>query len=132
MTALAGAFSGLLATAIANLNLKHGISGWKWIFIIEGIVTIGWGLILFVVMPRKPSTAPLLSKEEVTAVEQALEEDWSYEHSSEKFSVSQCLKAFTSPHLYLFAPAMFFNGITLFGLSILCVIHFTSFVLNFR
>jgi hypothetical protein len=33
-TSLAGAFSGLLAYGIKNLNGKHGIAGWQWIFIV--------------------------------------------------------------------------------------------------
>jgi hypothetical protein len=34
VTSLAGAFSGLLAFGIENLNGKHGIAGWQWIFIV--------------------------------------------------------------------------------------------------
>jgi hypothetical protein len=33
-SSLAGAFSGLLAYGIRNLNGKHGIAGWQWIFIV--------------------------------------------------------------------------------------------------
>jgi len=38
-SALAGAFAGLLAARILNLVGVHGIRGWKWIFIIEGVKT---------------------------------------------------------------------------------------------
>lgn len=34
VTSLAGAFSGLLAFGIRNLNGVHGIAGWRWIFIL--------------------------------------------------------------------------------------------------
>jgi hypothetical protein len=34
VTSLAGAFSGLLAFGVQNLNGKHGIAGWQWIFIV--------------------------------------------------------------------------------------------------
>ncbi len=34
VTSLAGAFSGLIAYGIRNLNGKHGIAGWQWIFIV--------------------------------------------------------------------------------------------------
>ena len=34
VTSLAGAFSGLLAFGIENLNGKRGIAGWQWIFIV--------------------------------------------------------------------------------------------------
>jgi MFS family permease len=38
--ALAGAFGGLLAAAIAQMNGLGGLSGWAWIFVIEGLGTI--------------------------------------------------------------------------------------------
>jgi len=37
---LAGAFGGLLARAISNMNGVGGKPGWAWIFILEGLVTI--------------------------------------------------------------------------------------------
>ncbi|CAI0650524.1 unnamed protein product, partial [Colletotrichum noveboracense] len=37
---LSGAFGGLLAGAItANLHDAHGIAGWRWLFIVEGVAT---------------------------------------------------------------------------------------------
>ena len=37
---LASSFSGLLAAAVfAGLDGKHGLSGWRWLFLIQGVVT---------------------------------------------------------------------------------------------
>lgn len=38
-TSLSGAFSGLLAAAIINMNGVGGQAGWRWIFFLEGICT---------------------------------------------------------------------------------------------
>lgn len=39
---LSGAFGGLLAGAITGgLEGAHGIRGWRWLFIVEGVATIG-------------------------------------------------------------------------------------------
>lgn len=35
---IAGAFSGLLAYGIAHMDGVGGLEGWRWIFILEGIV----------------------------------------------------------------------------------------------
>jgi hypothetical protein len=37
---LAGAFGGLIAYAILRLEGENGLSGWQWIFIIEGTATV--------------------------------------------------------------------------------------------
>ncbi|KAK2020662.1 major facilitator superfamily transporter [Colletotrichum zoysiae] len=45
---LSGAFGGLLAGAItANLHDAHGIAGWRWLFIVEGVATVGVALVAF-------------------------------------------------------------------------------------
>lgn len=36
MTSLAGAFSGLLAAAIENMDGLRGLRGWAWIFVLVG------------------------------------------------------------------------------------------------
>ncbi|KAK7949173.1 major facilitator superfamily domain-containing protein [Apiospora aurea] len=41
---MAGAFSGLLAFAIANMSGIAGLGSWQWIFIIEGLLTVLIGL----------------------------------------------------------------------------------------
>ncbi|KAK1593696.1 major facilitator superfamily transporter [Colletotrichum navitas] len=45
---LSGAFGGLLAGAItSNLHDAHGIAGWRWLFIVEGVATVGVALVAF-------------------------------------------------------------------------------------
>jgi MFS family permease len=44
-SSLANMFGGLLGAGIlGNLNGAHGIAGWRWLFIIEGVITIGIAL----------------------------------------------------------------------------------------
>lgn len=63
-TILAGAFGGLLASAIANMNGIQGLSSWRWIFILEGIVTVLVGLASFFCITDFPREAKWLSEEE--------------------------------------------------------------------
>ncbi|KAI8653735.1 hypothetical protein LRP88_00525 [Fusarium phalaenopsidis] len=49
-------FAGYLqAAAYKNLNGVHGLSGWRWLFIIDGIITIGIAFIGYIVFPDVPS-----------------------------------------------------------------------------
>jgi MFS family permease len=63
-SAFSGAFSGLLAFAIAKLDGAHGIRGWRWIFLIEGSLTIGVGLIVPFLIPDFPEKAKWLSEDD--------------------------------------------------------------------
>lgn len=57
--ALAGPmFSGLLAYAIENLNGRGGLEGWRWIFVIEGLVTIFFSAFIVLLLPDFPQKAP--------------------------------------------------------------------------
>ncbi|GFF64926.1 hypothetical protein IFM47457_10957 [Aspergillus lentulus] len=55
------AFGGLLAAAILQLNGIHHIAGWQWLFIIEGSVTVGVGVICSLIMPEFPHNSRILS-----------------------------------------------------------------------
>ncbi|KAJ7160895.1 MFS general substrate transporter [Mycena filopes] len=61
---LAGAFSGLLAYGINFMSGTQGLEGWSWIFILEGIATVGVGILAFFVLVDFPSTAGFLTLEE--------------------------------------------------------------------
>lgn len=62
---LSGAFGGILAGAITDhLHNAHGIAGWRWLFIVEGVATVGVALIAIFILLDYPSTSKRLSPEE--------------------------------------------------------------------
>ncbi|KAH8727171.1 major facilitator superfamily domain-containing protein [Phaeosphaeriaceae sp. PMI808] len=61
---IAGAFGGLLAFAIAKMDGINGYGGWRWIFIIEGAVTVAFGLVTKFWVVDWPETATFLSNDE--------------------------------------------------------------------
>ncbi|KAM0512947.1 hypothetical protein ACHAPE_008306 [Trichoderma viride] len=63
-TTLAGAFGGLLAAAIGKMNGMRGYSGWRWIFLIEGGLTVLVSFILFFLLPDFPEEAKWLKEDE--------------------------------------------------------------------
>ena len=63
-TALASAFGGLLAYAIAGMAGTNGYLGWRWIFIIEGLISVAIGLFCLFTTPGWPDTATFLDNEE--------------------------------------------------------------------
>lgn len=63
-TCLAGGFSGLIAAGIWNLNGKRGLEGWRWIFIIEGAITIVCSALMYFFISDFPEDAKYLSDNE--------------------------------------------------------------------
>jgi hypothetical protein len=137
-TSLAGAFSGLLAFGIENLNGKRGIAGWQWIFIVvshplltynyplhilkcliqEGAFTSAFGLATIFFVPTSPKTIRFLTKEEREAYCQDLADNWSGDADTdgkydEVFSWSEVASVFkNAPHVLLMSIPFFLNGVT--------------------
>ncbi|OMP83205.1 putative transporter [Diplodia seriata] len=62
---LSGAFGGILAGAITGgLDGAHGIAGWRWLFIVEGVATCGWSVISAFLLLDFPATSRKLSARE--------------------------------------------------------------------
>lgn len=74
---LSGAFGGVLAGAISgHLDGARGIEGWRWLFIIEGVLTVTMALFAPFSLLDYPATSKGLTAEErVVAVERLTTED---------------------------------------------------------
>ncbi|UKZ96441.1 uncharacterized protein TrAFT101_011232 [Trichoderma asperellum] len=69
-SALSGAFSGLLAAAIALMDGIGGYEGWRWIFLLEGIATTLLGVLCFFFLIDSPSlSGSWLSQDEIRFLE---------------------------------------------------------------
>lgn len=73
----AGAFGGLLARGILEMHGVAGLSGWKWLFILEGLLTFVIAVSAYFIMSDYPSTAKFLSPTERTEVTRRLRADQS-------------------------------------------------------
>ncbi|TVY83547.1 putative transporter [Lachnellula suecica] len=72
---LAGAFSGLLAFAIDKMDGIGGLSGWRWIYILEGILTVAIACTLPWTLPDSPQRANFLTTGEKGYINRRLEQD---------------------------------------------------------
>jgi MFS family permease len=61
---VAGAFSGLLAYGIAHMDGVGNLAGWRWIFILEGILTVIVAIAAYFTLYDFPETASFLTEEE--------------------------------------------------------------------
>jgi sugar phosphate permease len=71
----AGAFGGLLAYGINEMDGVGGKPSWAWIFILEGLATLVVAFVAYWAINDYPRTATFLSEEERTEVERRLKAD---------------------------------------------------------
>ncbi|CAK7894633.1 high-affinity nicotinic acid transporter [[Candida] anglica] len=64
VTCLAGAAGGAIAYRINDLDGKHGLESWRWIFIIDGIITVAGALVLYFTIADFPEEARFLNANE--------------------------------------------------------------------
>jgi MFS family permease len=74
---LAGAFGGAIAFGVGHMNGAHGLSAWRWLFIIEGAPSCASAVLVWFLLPDYPETAKWLSKEEKELTEHRLAKEGS-------------------------------------------------------
>jgi sugar phosphate permease len=104
---IGNAFGGLLALAILQADGRHGIEGWRWLFIIEGVVTIGVALIFMTFVPNKPETMRWLTPVERDRLVYRLQLDRGTVDGTEEMSNMEALKlAGTDPKVWLLCATL--------------------------
>lgn len=115
---LAGAFGGLLASAILKLPHFGGLKTWRMIFAIEGIITVGISLIAFFTLTDRPATAKWLTPEERDlAISRVKSERVATTEVLDKLDRKKVLKGIFSPVTLGTAFIFLLNNITVQGLA---------------
>lgn len=155
---LSGAFSGLLAAAISNMDGICGLRGWSWIFILEGIFTVVVGLLCVYLLPNTPKTCWGLTDlecrlayerleststrfqpreelaEKLKQTEQAFENDWTPtalpKAWTTKLWLRDTLRTFTDPMLLLLCVAGFCCALPVYSISYFSPTIVKSFLVN--
>jgi MFS transporter, ACS family, tartrate transporter len=105
----------VIGSPIAGWLLGHawfGVSGWRWLFVLEGIPAIVFGIAAFFVLPDWPRDARWLDSEQKRWIEQTLQAEKATD--STKVSIGQVLRS--SPIL-LYAVGGFFNNVLLYSFT---------------
>ncbi|KAG9312983.1 major facilitator superfamily domain-containing protein [Chiua virens] len=117
---LTGAFSGLLAAAIDQMNGIAGRPGWAWIFIMESTISIVFGIISFFLLPRSPETARFLTEQERIYVISTLKDAGSASEDDAEDSIiswNEVVRAAQSPHVWFLTINGFLGGTIIFAIA---------------
>lgn len=66
---------GAIAGALLGLQGVGGLSGWQWLFVLEGLPAVLLGIVIFFILPENPGEARFLSTEEKDALAARLAAD---------------------------------------------------------
>jgi len=107
-TTLAGAFGGLLAAAIGKMNGVGGYLGWRWVFILEGLLTVVVSCVFFFLLPDFPEQAKWLKPEERAYIKARLEADQGRSAAERSITVRDALNVFKDYKVFLGGFMYFF------------------------
>ncbi|KAH8903564.1 MFS general substrate transporter [Coniochaeta sp. PMI_546] len=98
---LAMLFSGFLMTAVTGLGGRGSLPGWKWLFIMDGVISFPIALASFYFLPDLPETTGrrIFTEEEIELAQRRMV--LAERKSREPFSRRKIKKVLTSWHIYL-------------------------------
>ncbi|KAJ5247237.1 hypothetical protein N7468_002220 [Penicillium chermesinum] len=113
---LSSALSGLLAYAISFMDGLSGLSGWRWLFILEGLPAIVLAWVALFWLPDYPETARMLTEEERKYLHGRLA-DTAPSGKDENWSWAAIKELAQSPTVWTFCVFWIGHGIGGFGVT---------------
>lgn len=95
----------------------RGMSGWRWIMIIEGMPSVILGVITYFALPNDAQTAYFLNDAEKSLMEERHRRQYGNTASSREFSKDDMMKAFKDWKVWAFSIAQFGVDVMLYGTS---------------
>lgn len=114
-TTISGAFGGLFAYGVQSMGERAGLESWRWLFIIEGIVSFVIGGLCWITMPYSAEKAWFLTKEQSAFMEQKKQRDALYKGEEDTFKLKYVWAALFDPLVYLVAFSLFASSLPLLG-----------------
>lgn len=97
-----------------------GYNGWRWIFILEGLLTVVMSVAAYFWVYNYPATAEFLSEEERQFIHFRLKND-NDSTREEKFTWSAVMDAFKDPKVWLYGLGFHTMALPLYTLSLFMV-----------
>jgi MFS family permease len=112
-TALAGVIAGPLSGVLLTLHGFGGLSGWQWLFLLEGIPAIAMGIAVWRHLPDSPGEARWLTIGERASLLTILDED----AGSRKLAHRDLTRAMLTGRVWLLTLFYFLFAFGLYGIS---------------
>lgn len=126
MISISGCVGGLLAAGLLKMDGLRGLEGWRWLYIIEGAITLVVGLAYFFLIADSPETARHLTNDDKALVILRAKQEAVFS-KDEGFSWVEVRKALTDPVIYLSGVAHLGFDTCMYGFSIFLVVIVSGF-----
>lgn len=123
---MSGAFGGLLARGLNAIGPAGGLEGWRWIFIVEGLITVFVGVCSAIFLPNSIESARFLTASEKDLARHRLDQQ---NAAHEPFSWAEVKRGIFNLQVWLSALAYFsiLCGLYSFGLFLPTIINNLKF-----
>ena len=111
---LSSVVMGTLAGWLLGLGGTLGLSGWQWLFLVEGLPTAVFSLVILKMLPDNPAKAAWLTADEKAWLESQLKADGAKAHLDHTAGVAQAL---LSPKVWMIGAYFFFALTTSYAYS---------------
>ena len=111
---LSSVVMGALAGWLLGLGGKLGLSGWQWLFLVEGLPTAVFSLVILKMLPDNPAKAAWLTADERAWLDRQLKADGAAAHLGHNAGVVQAL---LSPKVWMIGAYFFFALTTSYAYS---------------
>ena len=137
---VSGIIGGPISGALLGLHHVRGLSGWQWLFLLEGLPAIVLGGLAFFVISDRPENAKWLSPEQRTWLATTLREEdraalaLSNNEGNRTSSANRMAEILTNGRLWLFAFVYFGLNTCAYGVSLWLPVALRSLtgISNFR
>lgn len=111
---LSGAFGGLIAYGIQTMGDQRGIAAWRWLFIVEGAVSVVICGIAWFTLPTSAEKAWFLNDQDRELMQARKVREAIYK-GPDHFDWKYAKQAFMDPFVYAAALLLFCSSVPLFG-----------------
>lgn len=115
-SALSGGFGGLLAYGLTHISTDT-LSGWQWLYIVEGLFTVALAPVAYFWIPNRIDQAWFLNKDEKDMCAVRYETNMTHYDPDEKFDIQVVLLAFKDWRTWASGVIQFGADITLYAIS---------------
>ncbi|KAK1763705.1 high-affinity nicotinic acid transporter [Phialemonium atrogriseum] len=113
--AVAGAFGGLLAFAILHMDGVAGYPGWRWLYIIEGLITLVVAFACVFIIPKSFETAYFLNADDKRIMRRRAELAEAYSGGSGHYKWADVKLALADPKVFVSGVAQHATITILYG-----------------